>query len=227
MQFDRDYREEATLEDGTRVVLRMLRREDKELLRRGFERLSPRSRYLRFFTRKMELSDKELARLVDVDQVDRVALGAVKRDADGNEEGLGIARFTRLKDDPEVAEPAVTVIDDYQGRGLGTLLLQRLIVAAKERGIKRFRSEVLDENDRMRLLIEEIWPGAWFLPSQQGVVVVEMPLPKAWRGKKLEPEGAEGFLHRIFSHIASDNILVQMGEEIIDYLTGGDRNERS
>jgi len=91
---------------------------------------------------------------------------------------VGIARFIRLKDDPAVAEAAVTVVDHMQRRGLGKLLVSALAQAARERGITRFRAEVLRTNEAMLALLRELdetarrsWtarsrPTTWHSPSR-------------------------------------------------------------
>jgi len=178
VHFDAAYSEETALRDGTRVRLRLVRPEDKTLLVRGFERLSPHSRYLRFFTHKDTLSESELHYLTEVDQLTHFALGAVALDAHGDErEGLGVARFVCLPDSREVAEPAVAVIDHAQGHGLGRLLFQRLVAAAAERGVHRFRAEVLADNQPMRNLLLENAPELAPQVVDQ-VMVVEWPLPE-------------------------------------------------
>ena len=154
--FDEAYREEAELRDGGQVVLRVVRPEDRELLVRGFERLSPESRYLRFMGTKVSLSEAELEALLDLDGERRFAIGALRTTPGGGDgEGVGIARFARAPDEPEVAEAAVTVADEVQGRGLGSLLLRRLAAAAAERGVRRFRGEVLLRNAAMRRILEQ------------------------------------------------------------------------
>ena len=140
MFFDADYLEHATLRDGTEVALRLVRPDDKALLREGFARMSDESRYRRFFTPKYELSADELRYLTEIDQVTHVAIGATS--ADGAR-GLGVARFIVLAGEAGAAEAAVAVTDDLQGRGLGSLLLQRLVAAAHERGVERFVFEML------------------------------------------------------------------------------------
>jgi RimJ/RimL family protein N-acetyltransferase len=93
---------------------------------------------------------------------------------DRPEEGLGVARWVRLRDEPEVAEPAITVIDDYQGRGLGTLLLGLLAAAARAGGIERFRAYVLEENEPMKALLEHL--GATVRHDSPGLLTLEVPL---------------------------------------------------
>lgn len=159
MWFDADYVERATLRDGTRVLLRLTMPDDTELLRRGFEHLSPESRYARFLAPKSRLTDDELRYLCDVDQVNHVALGAIRDDGDPQREqvGLGIARFIRLEGvEPATAEAAIAVADEAHGKGLGRLLFLRLAAAAAERGIERFRAEVLGSNTAMQALIHEL-----------------------------------------------------------------------
>lgn len=174
--FDDDYAEDGVLRDGTRVHLRLVRPTDDVLLRRGFEALSDESRYRRFLTPKARLTDSELKYLTDVDQESHFALGAALIDAFGREEPVGIARFVRLTSDPVVAEAAVTVLDSVQGRGLGSLLLLRLIAAAQERGIERFRCIVLAENSDMRGLMHHVLPESRDR-ADGNAVVIEAPLP--------------------------------------------------
>lgn len=155
-RFDSRYVEEAVLADGTRVRLRLLQPGDKELVRGGFAALSLRSRYRRFLTSKVRLSDQELSYLTELDHERHFALGAICVDAAGREQGVGIARFVRSADRPEIAEPAVVVIDRLHGRGLGRLLCERLAEAARERGVRAFRCEVLASNTPMRALIDSL-----------------------------------------------------------------------
>src|SRR5436305_11121880 len=131
-RFDASWREEAVLEGGTRATLRMLGPDDKALLRAGFEQLSAASRYRRFHGPKASLSEAELRYLTECDGENHFAVGATAI-IDGHEQGVGVARCIRLRDRPEVAEAAITVVDAWQGRGLGKLLLHRLMEAAHER----------------------------------------------------------------------------------------------
>ena len=104
------------LRDGSEVLIRQVQSTDAPLLAEGFARLSPASRWMRFLTPKKELSPAELSYLTDLDHRDHEALGALDR-SDGR--GVGIARYIRQADDPQAADIAVTIIDDWQGRGLG------------------------------------------------------------------------------------------------------------
>jgi RimJ/RimL family protein N-acetyltransferase len=165
-------RVETRLRDGTPVVIRPVTSEDRELLRRGFARLSDESRLRRFMTPVAELTDEQLDRLTNLDYWDRFAWGAV---LPGNpEEGIGVARYVRLSDEPEVAEVAVTVIDDFQGRGLGTVLLSMLGVAARTAGITTFRAYVMEENVTMRDLLHQF--GARTRIDSPGVLRLDVPL---------------------------------------------------
>jgi len=153
------------------VVLRTVRADDKERLLDGFHRLSPESRYLRFHGVKTDLTDAELRYLTEVDGVRHVAIGALRGD-----EGVGIARLIQLDGEAGVAEAAVTVLDEMQGKGLGTLLLQRLIAAADERGIARVRCLVLGSNQAMQDLLTRVAGGESHVTVTGGVVTVEIAL---------------------------------------------------
>jgi GNAT superfamily N-acetyltransferase len=170
-----DFREEHTLADGTHIVLRHVRPSDASELRRAFDRLSPASRYRRFFGGLSQLTDATLRYLTDVDGLDHVAIVAATESPDLKQDvGLGVARFVRLPGEPTVAEAAVTVVDDAQRRGLGRLLATILAEAARERGVHTFRAEVLADNGPMSAILEEI--GARPLSTDSGVVTWDVDL---------------------------------------------------
>lgn len=201
--FSRDYLEHAVLRSGTRVALRLIRPEDKELLRAGFERLSPASRYARFLAPKASLSDEELRYLCEVDHENHFAIGAVRDDDPAV--GLGIARFIRLADRPDTAEPAIAVIDDIQHQGLGSLLGLRLIAAAQERGITRFRCEVLSSNATMAGLLAQIAPDQ-SLEISSGVKSVEIELPPVSPTQALDGAPVQSPIYRLFRAAAQNAI---------------------
>ncbi len=147
--------EEQTLADGSRVRLRFIRPDDADELRRGFERLSAESRYRRFLGALGHLTDENVRYLTNVDGQNHVAVVATRPRADGSEEGLGVARFIRVVDEPTVAEAAITVVDAEQHKGIGRLLALALVDAARERGIAHFRGEILANNESVRQLLRE------------------------------------------------------------------------
>jgi GNAT superfamily N-acetyltransferase len=216
--FDEQYLENATLRDDSRAVLRLIRPEDKELLRRGFERLSPQSRYRRFMGAKSRLSEHELQYLTDLDGIDHLAIGAAALDAEGHEEGVGIARFIRSVDDPRVAEVAVAVVDDWQGKGLGTLLLLRLVAAARERGIERFAAHVLTSNDAIRDVLAQL-PHGVRVRSSGGELSVEVDLPDVPTAALPTPEDREVPLRRLFELVARGRLLMQ--QAVHKFTAGG------
>jgi RimJ/RimL family protein N-acetyltransferase len=132
------------LDNGTEVVIRPVRPDDKTLLADGMEHLSRESVYQRFLAPKGPLSETELRYLTEVDFTDHVAYVAVRPEAPGVL--VGVARWVRLRDDPEVAEVAFVVADDLQRQGLGTILAETLAAAARERGVRRFVATMLPDN---------------------------------------------------------------------------------
>jgi nucleotide-binding universal stress UspA family protein/GNAT superfamily N-acetyltransferase len=174
-------RRTITLRDGARVTLRPIAPEDKPLIAVTFERLSEESRYRRFFTTKNQLSAAELAYLVDVDHRDHEAIIAIDP---SNGEALGVARYIRFKDDAEVAEVAVTVADDWQRRGLGRALLDRLTYHARREGVRRFSAFVQGDNPGALRLLADV--GDTRQQRDSGVVelVIELP-PKRGMGAQL------------------------------------------
>ena len=144
---------------------------DAGLLADGFARLSDRSRRMRFLGPKEALSAAELRYFTDVDHRDHEALGALDHARGG---GVGIARYVRDRDDPHTAEIAVTVIDDWQGRGLGTELLARLSDRACQEGIRRFTAAVAADNAAMTGLLRNF--GADLVGREFGTLEYEMAL---------------------------------------------------
>jgi GNAT superfamily N-acetyltransferase len=173
--------ETVGLRDGSRVRLRPIRPSDKALLRAGFERLGPESRYQRFLVPTDRLTDAAVEYLTDVDHHDHEAIVALD-DATG--EGVGVARFVRLADRADTAEAAVTVVDDWQARGVGTLLLDCLADRARSEGIARFWALLLAENRDMLDLLERLGPVRT-LDRRLGTVEVEAELPSTGAGDEL------------------------------------------
>src|SRR5215467_10937951 len=100
----------VALRDGSKVVIRQVQPADAPLLADGFARLSDRSRRMRFLARKDQLSGAEVRYFTELDHRDHEALGAVSQ-ADGR--GVGVARYVRDADDPQTAELAITVVDEW------------------------------------------------------------------------------------------------------------------
>lgn len=196
-RFDPEYREAVALRDGARVELRLLGAGDGPLVRAVFDRMSDRARYQRFLTPRQSLTGDEVRYFTEIDQVRHLAIVALAR-ADDRAAGLepdarragssrppppwtsrgepvAIARFVCLPGCRDIAEPAITVVDGWHRRGVGTLLLRRLVLAARERGVASLRASVLASNDAMRALLRR--QCRVFRSVFDGVeVVYEIPL---------------------------------------------------
>jgi GNAT superfamily N-acetyltransferase len=166
---------ESVLPDGRRVVFRPIQPDDKQLLRDGFERLSPESRYRRFFRSIDHLSDAQLRYLTEVDQKDHVAWVAEMPDDEPGLRGAGVARWVRLRDQPDAAEGAVTVVDSVQGLGIGKTLLYLMAKTAQERGVRYFKAWVLADNHVVQSMLGELGarPGKW----ESGAMEMTIPIP--------------------------------------------------
>lgn len=144
---------DLTLSDGTPVWVRPVVPADRELLREGFRAMSRTSRYMRFFTVGNEMSEEKARYFTEIDQQNHIAWCGVAPD---NRKGYGIARFIRDADAPETAEFAVAVIDQMQGRGLGTILLASIYAAAQKIGLKEFHGEVMPDNPVMPVWLPQL-----------------------------------------------------------------------
>jgi GNAT superfamily N-acetyltransferase len=165
---------EHELADGSRVLVRPIVPSDRAQLEAGYRTLSPRSRHTRFFAPPSELSDADLDYLTQLDYRNHCALGAFMLDEPGTP-GVAVARYVRDPDDPSSAEVAVTVLDDYQRRGIGTLLTWLLASEAAARGVRTFMHFVQWENDDMIELLRE--KGARITADEPGVARIEFDLP--------------------------------------------------
>lgn len=160
------------LPDGARLLFRPVRADDKALLVEGFERLGEDSRYRRFHGHVGRLGTAQLAYLTEVDHRDHEAIGALDC-ASG--EGVGVARYVRLPDEPHLAEAAVIVADDWQRRGVASMLLERLVTHAREADIAAFTAVFQVENLRARELFERLGPHA-VRSAANGTVELEIEL---------------------------------------------------
>jgi GNAT superfamily N-acetyltransferase len=153
MHYDATWHHSLTLRHGLKVELRLLRPEDKSALAEAFQRLSPTARFQRFHAWKDDLTPADLRYLTELDGVHHLAIVAFRPQ---DRQGVGVARFVELA--PGLAEPALVVTDEAQGQGLGRLLLEHLMAAARERGIHRFRFEVLADNAPMLRMLHDLSP---------------------------------------------------------------------
>jgi GNAT superfamily N-acetyltransferase len=195
MKIDPAFSAVHRLSDGTEVRVRLLRPSDRDKVAAGFRRLSPQSRYRRFFSPMPRLSERMLRRLTQTDDWNHLAI--IAESAGENEaEALGVARYIRVQDAPETAEASVAVIDDMQRKGLGQLLLTTLVEAARERGINKFRASLLAENEAGKLLLQSLDEHAT-ARIEDGLRVYELDLP----GPSLEALFAAP-IYRLFKLVA-------------------------
>lgn len=160
-----------TLKDGSSVHIRPIRPVDDTSLVKIFNHSSPQTVYQRFFSALPALTPSMAHHLANVDNSHRVALIA-ETDA----EPVGVARY-ELTNDPDIVEIGLVIVDDWQNRGLGRILLREILRAAERNGIHRFRADVLAENRRMlRLLATE--GQIQDRKTEAGVTTVSFILPR-------------------------------------------------
>lgn len=136
------------LQDGTMVALRPVEPDDKPLLEAGMARLSPTSRRLRFMAPVDTLTRAQLAYLTEIDHHNHVAWGVMVDD-----QPVAVARMVRLTHDPDAAELAIIVVDEYQRRGIARMLISLMAELARALSIERFVFEALPENDAILRLL--------------------------------------------------------------------------
>ena len=162
------------LPDDSQITVRPIEPADRERLHRAFHRLSPESRYRRFFAPLTDLSERDLTYLTEIDHHDHEALAALDP---ATEEIVGVARYVR-GDEPHLAEASVVVADDWQRRGVGTTLLERLAPLARAAGVSHFVALVLSENRDAIELFQHFAPTEPPRRSHSGHLELLIELPE-------------------------------------------------
>lgn len=171
----------VALRDGRVALVAPLYPDDRHRYLKGFEKVSAESLYTRFMSPVERLSESQLRYLLDVDHRNHEALLAV--DEEGGD-AVGVGRFVRLADAPDMAEAAVLVVDDWQGYGLGKALCRLLAERAREVAVSRFEALLLVENEAMMALLSSLGPVRTV--SQDGATIaVEVTLPESGVGEHL------------------------------------------
>ncbi len=168
----------ALLRDGTEAVIVPLLPANREALRQEYEHLSLASRFGRFLTAVPHLSETMLDHLVDdVNGIDHVALVLLVLADDGTEVPAGLARIVRYPDDPAAADLAVTVLDEWQRRGVATALLDALM-RQRPAGVQRIVTEVSAANDASLAMLRRVG-DVDVTRAESGTLHVVVELPEA------------------------------------------------
>jgi len=158
--------------DGTPVRIRPVRYEDRDDFVEAFNRLSDDSRYTRFLMPVERLTEQEISYFLDVDHRDHEALVVIDEETGAR---VGIGRYVRLEEREEAAEVAITVADEWQHRGVGSVLLAALSRRALANDVFVFTAEMLASNHAMRSLFDQLG-GVTFTAIGEGVVFAEAEL---------------------------------------------------
>jgi RimJ/RimL family protein N-acetyltransferase len=161
--------------DGSRIRIRQLHRDDREEWLRGFEHMGAESRYRRFLAPMPTASSQMVRWMTELDHHDRDAVAALD---DETGEGIGVARYVRDTNRPHVAEVALGIVDEWHGRGVGTLLLGALCGRAREEGITTFTALMLATNREMMNVLQQLGPVR-IVNREVGTVEVEVRNPAA------------------------------------------------
>ncbi len=164
---------EETLRDGSRVLIRALRRSDADLERAFIARLSPEFRRMRFLAQINEPSDALIRTLTDLDEDDLAFIALVHRE--GQKREVGVSRYSMLPDRTS-CECAVTVDDDWRNKGLGTALMRHLMEIARRRGMRSMISIDSAENHRMRELARDLGFTCRADPEESTQVIYRLEL---------------------------------------------------
>ncbi len=185
--------ERAVLRDGSVIHIRQIAAGDGPLLQQGFARLSDDSRYRRFLHPVKRLTSAEVEYFTDVDHENHEALIALG--ATGTEP-LGVARYVRTPGTTR-AEVAIAVVDAWQGKGVGTILLHELVERATEAGIRRFSATCLTENRDVIDLLSRLGSTRMDHP-EPGLVELTIELP--------EELSTDSDLYSALRHLATGRI---------------------
>jgi acetyltransferase len=163
------------LSDGTPILIRPIRADDKHFLSEGLRNMSELSVQRRFLSPKTKFSRSELRYLTEVDGRNHVALVA-ESPTQPVRRLIGVARFVRLPDDPETAEAAIVVADDWHGRGVGSKLAGALGARARGHGIRRLTATMASDNAPALKLMEKLTEELGRRHTGSGVSELVAPL---------------------------------------------------
>jgi acetyltransferase len=170
---------EIRLPDKTVLRVRPIRPEDAALEQAFVAGLSERSRYMRFMQHLPELTPQMLARFTQVDYDRELALVALD-DASGNDQIVGVARYV-ANPDGESVEFAIVVADAWQGRGVGRILMQRLIASASGCGYTQMTGSVLAINKSMLEFVNRLGFASRRDPDDHEQMIVTLALSRSRR----------------------------------------------
>lgn len=153
------------LRNGRPVRLRPLRRDDRPQLVEGIENLSERSRYLRFFTAARKLPPHVIDKLVDVDEHNHIAWGAMD-EAGEHPRALGVVHAMRSENAP-TAELAFGILDEVHSQGLARMLIAAVVHDCARAGIRTLRADTLSENRNAARLLRHI--GGYCCEAEGGI----------------------------------------------------------
>lgn len=140
--------------NNSKLYLGFLTIQDKNIVLRGFQKLSNLSKRYRFHRPKRTLTELDLQYLLNIDNFHHLAIGVLEK-TKKKTNGVGLIRYIREKNKPDEAEVAITVVDEYQNRGFGTLLYKELLTHAKQNGINTLIHYVQSDNCYMLKLLEK------------------------------------------------------------------------
>jgi acetyltransferase len=170
-----DFEKKVKLRDGTRVLIRPIKPEDKDLWVDFYLGLSKLSKYYRFFSSRPKPSNKMIKEYTEIDYVNNFALVAIIKE-EGEKKMIGVARYVLIpKSEQKKAEVAVVIADKWQAKGLGTKMLMNLLDILIKRKIKKICGDIFLENDKMMQLVGQ---SGFQLTSENeaGVKHFEIPL---------------------------------------------------
>jgi len=164
-----------TLSDGTELTVRPIRPEDAKIEQEFVRRLSEESKYFRFMQAVSELTPQMLVRFTQIDYDREMALIAVHEQPDGSELQVAVARYT-MDPDRTACEFALTVADEWQGRGVGYHLMEKLMEVARTRGMDTIHGEVLAANSHMLGLMQRLGFEIRMSPDETDIKLVRRSL---------------------------------------------------
>ncbi|MEU4764396.1 GNAT family N-acetyltransferase [Actinosynnema sp. NPDC023794] len=222
--YPRHWEADVVLSDGGTVHLRPITPDDAEKLLAFHGRLSERTRYYRYFGPYPRMPKRDLERFSTVDHADRVAFTALLGD-----DIVAVGRYDRLGGTGS-AEVAFVVEDAHQGRGLGSILLEHLAAAARERGLSRFTAEVLAENGQMVRIFRDAGYGV-SRAFEEGVVHLEFDIDPTEesvevaraREQAAEARSVHNLLHpKSIAVIGASTDQTKIGHAVLTHLLAAD-----